>query len=59
MENKMSEEVSDITNEVRILNNLRKIEKHLFTIKIGIIIIAMCALIPTVANLREILFKFW
>ena len=40
----MSEEVSDITNEVRILNNLRRIDKHLFTIKIGVFIIAICAL---------------
>jgi hypothetical protein len=59
MENKMNEKESDITNEVRILNNLRRIDKHLLSIKIGVFIIAMCALIPTVANLREILFKFW
>jgi len=32
---------SEISNEERILNNLRRIEKHTFGIKIGIFIIAI------------------
>jgi hypothetical protein len=33
MENEMNEKESDITNEVKILDNLQKIDNHLFTIK--------------------------
>ena len=52
MKNKIDEKESDISNEERILNKLRRIEKHTFGIKIGIFIIAMCALIPLLELLR-------
>ena len=33
MENEMNEKESDITNEVKILDNLERIDNHLFFIK--------------------------
>ena len=41
----MNEKESEITNEVRILNNLRRIEKHTFGIKIGIFLIIIQAFV--------------
>ena len=37
--------VSEKSNEERILNSLQKIEKHLFTIKIGVFMILFYALL--------------
>jgi hypothetical protein len=50
MENEMNEKESDITNEVKILDNLERIDNHLFFIKMiallqcGVFIITICAL---------------